>query len=152
MKNRTLKIFLFISLAFNIAFLGGGVLRFIHLRKLPPIHQRIKNSQVRNFMQQRKEMGEPLLSEFHRAKDDFMETLAQENVDEKTLLTKVDTLIAKQIKMERAISKSMIELRKQLSPEEAEKVFGKFRKWMKPPEHFDRDMKRPDSRKRFKNE
>ena len=150
MKNRTIKILLFVSLAFNIAFLGGGVFRFMQMRKFHSIHKRIKNEKARNFMQQRKEMGGPLLREFHQAKDDFMKALAQENVDEETLLAEVDSLIAKQIAMENAISKSMIELRQQLSPEEAKDVFGKFRKWMQPPEHFDRKDKHPDSHRRFK--
>ena len=148
MKNRTIKILLFISLAFNIAFLGGGVFRFMQMRKFSPIHKRIKNDKVRNFMQQKKEMGGPLLHEFHQAKDDLMKALASENVDEDMLLAKVDTLITKQIAMERAISKSMIDLRKQLSPEEAKEVFGKFRKWMQPPEHLNRNMKHPTPHKR----
>lgn len=152
MKNRTVKVLLFISLAFNIAFLGGGILRFIQMRKLPPIHKRIKNEKVRNFMQQRKEIGGPLQQEFHQAKDDFMIALSRENFDEKILSAKVDSLIAKQIKLEKAISKSMIELRQQLSPEEAKEVFGKFRKWMRPPEHLERKDKRPDPHRRFKKD
>ncbi len=122
------------------------------MRKFPPIHKRIKNEKVRNFIQQKKEMGGPLQLEFHQAKDDFMKALAQENIDEEILFAKVDSLISKQIAMEKAISKSMIELRQQLSPEEAKDVFGKFRKWMQPPEHLDRNDKRPDPHRRFKKD
>ncbi|MHA1888084.1 MAG: hypothetical protein DRH79_04045 [Candidatus Cloacimonadota bacterium] len=152
MKNRTIKILLFVSLAFNIAFLGGGVFRFMQMRKFHSIHKRIKNEKARNFMQQRKEMGGPLLREFHQAKDDFMKALAQENINEEMLLVKVDSLIAKQIAMEREISKSMIELRRQLSPEEAKDVFGKLRKWMQSPEHFERKDKHPEPHRRFKRD
>ncbi|MDO9576952.1 MAG: hypothetical protein Q7J16_03625 [Candidatus Cloacimonadales bacterium] len=94
-------------------------------------------------MNKRKELGMPLVEDFHLAKDEFMKALAKENIDEEELQTIIDNLIYKQSMMEKEIGNSMIELRKELSSEEAKEVFGKFRKWMQPPEHMHREKNWP---------
>jgi len=145
MKNHTIKILLIISLAFNIAFLGGGIFRSIKFRKFPPIHERIKNEKVRNFMERRKEIGSPLRRDFYKAKDEFMKALTKPEIDETEMQILIDELIAKQNAMEREVGNSMIELRQQLSDKEAKEIFGKFQRWMQPPEE-----KHPEPRRRLK--
>ena len=143
MKNHTIKILLIISLAFNIAFLGGGIFRSIKFRKLAPIHKRVKNEKVRDFMERRKEIGSPLMQDFHKAKDTFMKALTKPEIDDAEMQILIDELIAKQNAMEREIGNSMIELRQQLSDQEAKEIFGKFQRWMQPPEG-----KHPEPRRR----
>jgi len=136
MSNKTIKILLLISLAFNLAFLGAGVFRFVQMRRFGPIHKRIHNEKVENFLQQRKGDRIKAAREFHKVKDEFLRALANENIDEKELEVMMDSLITKQVLMEKEISRSFIELRKELSPEEARKIFSQFRVMMKPPERF----------------
>ena len=144
MKRRTINILLFVSLAFNIAFLGGGIFRISQMRRFGrPMHERIQNEKVRNFMQMRKDNGEPLVRDFHEAKDELMMTLAKPGIDETELNKLIDNLILKQNLMEDKIGQAMIDLRKELSDEEAEQIFGRFREWMKPPDHFKHDKKSP---------
>jgi len=132
MKRRTIHILLFLSLAFNIAFLGGGVYRFSQMKRFKPMHERIKNEKVRDFMQMRKELGNTLERDFHDAKDDLMKALTKPEIDETELNNLIDIVIEKQSLREKEIGKAMIDLRKELTDEEAEKVFDSFRKWMQP--------------------
>jgi len=147
MKNHTIKILLIISLAFNIAFLGGGIFRSIKFRKNPPIHKRIKNDKVRDFMESRKEIGSPLRRDFQKAKNEFIKALKEPEVDEAEMQILIEELIEKQNVMEREIGNSMIELRQQLSDQEAKEVFGKFQRWMHAPEG-----KHPKPRRRPKKD
>jgi len=139
MKNRTIKILLFVSLAFNIAFLGGGIFRLYMFKNHPPFHERVRNEKVREFMQQKKETGRKLRQDFHKAKDEFMKALSKPEINEAELQTLIDSLIKKQMIMEKELGRSMIDLRRELTNDEAKAVFGKFRQWMKPPEHFRKD-------------
>ena len=143
MKNHTIKILLIISLAFNIAFLGGGIFRSIKFRKLAPIHKRVKNEKIRDFIERRKEIGSPLMRDFQEAKNTFMKALTKPEIDDAEMQILIDELIAKQNAMEREIGNSMIELRQQLSDQEAKEIFGKFQRWMQPPEG-----KHPEPRRR----
>ena len=145
MTNHTVKILLIVSLAFNISFLGGGIFRSIKFRKLSPIHERIKNEKVRDFMEHRKEIGSPLIRDFHKAKNEFMKALTKPEIDEAEMQILIDELIAKQNAMEREVGNSMIELRQQLFDKEAKEIFGKFQRWMQPPEG-----KHPEPQRRSK--
>lgn len=141
MKRRTTHILLFISLAFNIAFLGGGVYRFSQIRRFKPMHERVNNEKVREFMQHRKDTGGRLMHGFHAAKDDLMKALTKPEINEPELNKLIEIVIEKQNLMEREIGEAMIDLRKELSAEEAEQVFSRFREWMQPPDHFKQDEK-----------
>jgi Heavy-metal resistance len=143
MKRRTVNILLFISLAFNIAFLGGGVYRFYQMRQFRPMHERIKNDKVKAFMQERKNLGEPLMRDFHEAKDNLMKALAKPGIDEAELNKLIDIMIEKQNLQEKKVGEALIDLRKELTDEEAEQVFGRFREWMRSPERFQHDRKGP---------
>ena len=143
MKKRAVNILLFISLAFNIAFLGGGVYRFSQMRRFKPMHERIKNDKVRDFMQMRKKLGNTLESDFHKAKDDLMRAFTKPEINESELNELIDNVIEKQSLREKEIGRAMIDLRKELTDEEAEKVFSSFRNWMQPPDHSKRKNKGP---------
>jgi len=151
MKNNTVKILLIISFAFNIAFLGGGIFRSIKFRKQPPIHKRVNNEKVREFMERRKEIGHPLMQDFHKSKNKFMKALTKPEINEAEMQILIDELIEKQVIMEQEIGRSMIELRQQLSDTEAKEVFGKFQRWMQPPEgEHSPEGKHPKPRRRPK--
>ena len=141
MRTKTLNIILVISLAFNIAFLGGSIYRHLTFRRFKPVHQRIHNEKVEEFINRKREQRKMLVQDFHIAKDKFMQALSKDEIDEAELLAIIDTLVFKQGMMEKEIGSSMIELRKEMTPQEARQVFGKFRQWMKPPQHFDHNKK-----------
>lgn len=128
MSKRLLIVLFIVSMAFNIAFVGGVGYHLIISRTA---HQFIPpgiNPQVRNhYLECRKEIT-PLMKEFHESKQEFIHELARKDIDEEKLLNMMENSIEKQTRMERELGLSMIEMRKRLTPEEAEKMFHAFNK------------------------
>ena len=128
MSKRLLIVLFIISIAFNVAFLGGAgyhlvISRMAH-RLIPPGI----NPQVRNhYLECRNEIA-PLMKEFHESKQEFINELARKDIDEEKLHIMLRNSIEKQTRMERELGLSMIEMRKRLTPEEAKKMFHALHK------------------------
>ncbi len=123
MSYKTLKILLFISLIFNIAFLGNYLYhRFVlfpkHQNAYPPLHHRPYFDKMRNF---RREIFEQR-REYLKLRREFLKMLQSPNIDEKELQKKLDEILDKEIQMERNLGKNFIKLRKNMSNQEA-KIF-----------------------------
>lgn len=138
MQKRSFKFLLYISLAFNIAFIGGFVYRYLnapfHQPGLPPEEMK---PPVKDFFFQKRDEIKQFGKDFMDSKKQFLEslTLAEFNEDKSTEL--MQESVEKQILMETEIGKSMIEIRKKMSAEEAEKAFGRMimreKRFEKPP-------------------
>lgn len=126
MSNRTLTILVIISLAFNIAFLGG----FIYMRikgpgtPPPPFFPRQKQSRINQMFFEKREIIKSLTDQNHNDKLSFFKELASENCDNKTLNSKLDKSLQSQYELDKEIGDNLIKLRSNLNPEEAEKIFG----------------------------
>jgi len=127
MSKRTLIIIVIISLAFNLAFIGTFGL--IQLRR----RSFLKNNfgaprELREHFRNRKEHIAPFQHDFHQSKIDFIEELKKPDFNEELLNKMLENAIEKQTALEIELGKSLIELRKEMSFEEAQKFFSKFPK------------------------
>jgi len=128
MSKRVLTTMFIISLAFNIAFVSVfGYHLIINRRALHLIPPDV-NPKVRNHYFEYREEIAPFMKEFHKSKQEFILELTKKDIDEEKLLNMLGNSIEKQMKMERALGLSMIEIRKNLAPEEAQKIFCAFKK------------------------
>lgn len=128
MSNRTLSILVVISLSFNIAFLG--MFLFHRIRgPLSPHDPRELNMppELRDFLMQSREKFKPLRDDFEQSRRILSDALAEEEYDESRLLQLLEETLQKQDVMERAMGMHLIELRKNMTPEQAENFFKKHR-------------------------
>ena len=128
MSNRTLSILVVISLSFNIAFLG--MFLFHRIRgPLPPQDPREFNipPELRDFLMQSREKMKPLREDFETSRRILSDALGEEEYDEAELLKLLEDTLHKQDIMERAMGMHLIELRKNMTPEQAENFFKKHR-------------------------
>lgn len=126
MSKKAILILLFISLAFNLAFLGtflyhrvnfgSGLHGPIHGRPKLPIHCR------EDFRELRKEMGEKH-REYFTARRQFILSLLEKDFDEEQVLERLKNAIEKQTIKEKEIGLSFIKLRKKMTVEEARMFF-----------------------------
>ena len=142
MKSKKLLIVLIlISVMFNFAFVGTFV--FLHIMKISPQHipppflGKIPMHYRGEFHQNRK-MIQPLRKDFIDSKRDFMQSLWEIDFDKELSQTKLTETIEKQVLMEEKLGKSLIDLRENMSDEEAKKMLhrknkiSRFRKkWRK---------------------
>ena len=127
MKNKTYMILFFISLAFNIAFLGNFA---YHRYFLYPHHKKIGDYEscrgtygnrmlgIRERIRQQRRM-------FLSQRREFMRMLREPDVDEKTLKQKLQETLDTEMKMERKIGEDLIKLRMQMDNKEARRFFGR---------------------------
>ena len=127
MSKRTLIIIVIISLAFNLAFIGTFGL--IQLRRRSFLkHKFGPPPELREHFRNRKEHIASFRHDFHQSKIDFIEELKKPDFNEELLYMMLKNAIEKQTAMEIELGKSLIELRKEMSFEEARKFFSKFPK------------------------
>ena len=125
MSKRALTIIVIISLAFNLAFIGTFGLIQLRRRSLlkhkfgpPPV--------LREHFRNRKEHIASFQHDFHQSKIAFIEELKKPDFNEELLNKMLENAIEKQTAMEIELGKSLIELRKEMSFEEAQRFFSKF--------------------------
>jgi len=127
MSKRALTIIVIISLAFNLAFIGTFGL--IQLRRRSFLkHKFGPHPQLKEHFMMRKEHIAPLRYDFHQSKVDFIEELKKPDFNEELLNKMLKNAIEKQTAMEIELGKSLIELRKEMSFEDAQRFFSKFPK------------------------
>ncbi len=124
MSNRTLSILVIISLAFNLAFLGSFVYhRFIAGPHLPPDFPPHPPREFLENIHQNRELIHDCRERFRDAKTDFMKSLHDPDITDEELRIKLDCSIDLLKDLEENIGKTMIEARKNLTPEQREKMF-----------------------------
>ena len=127
MSKRALTIIVIISLAFNLAFIGTFSL--IQLRRRSFLkHEFRPPPELREHFRNRKEHIASFQHDFHQSKIAFIEELKKPDFNEELLNKMMENAIRKQTAMEIELGKSLIELRKEMSFEEAQKFFSKFPK------------------------
>ncbi|HPR17398.1 MAG TPA: hypothetical protein PLD62_04055 [Candidatus Cloacimonadota bacterium] len=123
MRKRGFKYLFFISLTFNIAFLGGIVFHIV-INPFPPgLPPKDMKPPVRDFFFEKKDEMQPLGENFMNSRGDFLNSLRTADFNEEKSLELMQISVQKHMEMEEKIGKSMIELRKKLTQEEAEKMF-----------------------------
>lgn len=128
MSNRTLSILVVISLSFNIAFLG--MFLFHRIRGPIPHHDPREFNmppEMREFLKKSREKFKPLRDDFEQSRRILSDALAEKEYDEAELLLLLEETLQKQDVMERAMGIHLIELRKNMTPEQAENFFRKHR-------------------------
>ncbi len=124
MSNRTLTILVIISLAFNLAFLGSFVYhRYIDGPDGPPDFPRKPPSEFLELIHQNREMIHGCRERFHDAKADFMKSLHDPEITDDELRIKLDRSIDLLKDLEENIGSTMIEARKNMTPEQRQKMF-----------------------------
>ena len=125
MSKRALTIIVIISLAFNLAFIGTfGLIQFRRRSFLK--HTFGPPPELREHFRNRKEHIAPLRYDFHQSKVDFIEELKKPDFNEELLNMMLENAIEKQTAMEIELGKSLIEIRKEMNFEEAQRFFSKF--------------------------
>lgn len=127
MSKRMLTILLFISLAFNLAVLGSVLWLHTHLPK-PPMHSR-DHFERPNLPDHIKELPwDPQLKELRKEYDAdrilLLKELAQADFQESTALALIDSSLAAQGKLEKALANRLLTLRTHMSAEEAKEYFN----------------------------
>ena len=126
--KKFLMILLAISLVFNIAFISVFIYRTVVERPhfAPPPKPELKNyPELKESILEKKREIQPLYREFMQSKRDFMECLREPIFDEDKLKEKLDRTVKKQKNMEQELGKRLIELRKDMTPEEARIFFSR---------------------------
>lgn len=145
MQKRSVTYLLFISLAFNIAFIGGFVYHLVNppfgRQNFPPDNMK---PPVKDFFFQKKEEIQQFDRDFLDCKRTFMESLLEEEFNEEKSLELMQESVQKHMRMESEIGKSMIELRKKITAEEAQRIFGRM---IQPERRFDGPVRRRMNRK-----
>ncbi|MCF7792892.1 MAG: hypothetical protein K9N09_02915 [Candidatus Cloacimonetes bacterium] len=127
MQTRNIKYLLLISLAFNLAFLGGFAYRFF-FAPFPraAIHPHEMRPPARQFFYEKRDELQVCGREFTESKKDFLKSLVAPDFQEEKALEMMRISVEKHMEMETEIGKSMIELRKKMSAEEAKRIFGQM--------------------------
>ncbi len=125
MSKRALTIIVIISLAFNLAFIGTFGLIQLRRKNFFP-HKFGPPRELREHFRNLKNNIAPFRHDFHLSKKDFIEELKKPDFNEEFLHKMLENAIQKQTAMERELGKSLIELRKEMSLEEAQRFFSKF--------------------------
>ncbi|MBW6515538.1 MAG: hypothetical protein K0B81_02845 [Candidatus Cloacimonetes bacterium] len=124
MNSKWKDIILFCSLLFNVI-LAGFILYHVIARPLPrqitpriPINREHLREKHREINLRR--------TEFFEYKQRFMEALAAPDFNESEMSILLDELLEKQNEMEHAICTNLIEIRKNMNAEQAERFFREF--------------------------
>ncbi len=124
MNNRWKNIILICSLLFN-GILAGFIVYHLISQPLPPPHPPRLDIRREHIQKRREEIREHRLN-FIREKEHFMHMLAEPNFAENRLREQLDRLLEKQFEMERVIGSNLIELRKNMDDQQAERFFKEF--------------------------
>lgn len=121
MNNRIKNIILVCSLIFNITFIAFFIQRSCtqEPESRPPREYRAISESGREHFREIRSMR----SSYMAAKRDFLGELSKPDYDTGKLQEKLNNLIAMQKEIEENVGHSLIELRRTLTDEEAEKLF-----------------------------
>jgi len=115
-----------VSLAFNFAFLGGFIYhRWLQRRPPAPLREfkDTRRAELREKMSKFFEANKPYMLEYHESRRLFIESLSKENMDLEASQRLLETAIERQMDMERRIGEHFIEMRKEMTAQEAEQFF-----------------------------
>jgi hypothetical protein len=147
MQKRSFKYILYISLAFNIAFLGGFAYRiFFSPFRHPGFPPPEMKPPVKNFFFEKKDEMQVFGQDFMKCKKKFIDSLAEPEFNEEKSLELMQNSVDKHMIMESEIGKSLIELRKKMSAKEAAKMFGNM---AEQEGRFRKPFEKPFQRRRF---
>ncbi|MCB5258936.1 MAG: hypothetical protein PHN71_01040 [Candidatus Cloacimonetes bacterium] len=126
MSKRLITMLLIVSLAFNLAVLSSII--WLHYRLPHPPHhtgsyERPRLPEHIKSMPMDKELGD-MRREYDEYRIRFMRKLALEDYSEQNLIAIIDSSLAAQHKLEEALGTRLINLRKQMSAEEAFEYFN----------------------------
>ena len=128
MSNRTLTILVLISLAFNLAFMGGAV--YLRLKAGPRVHRitdfRDNHPEFRAFIQNRRQEIKTFRDDFENSRQEYIRMLCQPEINDSLLIRRLNQTIEKQTRMERELGMLMIEMRKMMTPHQACRFFQHF--------------------------
>ena len=130
MLKRTLIILFIISMVFNIAFVSTFIYHRIMMRPrfpehLPPEHPQPHPPEFIEKIEEGKKKIIPLRMEFQESKKVFIEALKSDNFNKEELIKILEKTIENQVKMEKELGIRLIELRKEMNPEQAKKFFSR---------------------------
>ncbi|MBN1948956.1 MAG: hypothetical protein JW784_04360 [Candidatus Cloacimonetes bacterium] len=121
MSNRTLTILVLISLAFNLAFMGGAV--YLRLKAGSRLHRitdfRENHPEFRAFIQGSRQEIKVYRDDFEHSRHEFIRLLCQPEIDDSLLIRTLNLTIDKQNLMERELGMLMIEMRKMMTHHQA---------------------------------
>ncbi|HNX00811.1 MAG TPA: hypothetical protein PLE74_04240 [Candidatus Cloacimonadota bacterium] len=145
MSKKLILILLLVSFAFNLAFIGSFLYWRYQFRhgfaerhqnrdrweqrmgprdgQQPPPPPGLRPRDV-GWMENRKVL-EPFRNKFTSSKVDFFKTLQQPVVNEELLKQKLDTSVKNHNELETQIGLRLIEMRKKMTPQQANDFFGK---------------------------
>ncbi|HCM14915.1 MAG: hypothetical protein WCY87_01365 [Candidatus Cloacimonadales bacterium] len=127
MSKRLITMLLFISLAFNLAVLGSIIWLRLHIPRT--VHrERSRNEWVRLPEHIHHDQNDPEIRqmrvEYDNQKVNLMRSLAGDNYVEKDIIAIIDSSLTAQTNLEKELGHRLLDIRKQMSSEEAEKYFG----------------------------
>ncbi len=124
MNNKWIYIILLCSLMFN-AILAGFIIYHLMTRPLPgPTPPRFDFNRER-MLERHREIG-VRRTEFQEHKLHFINSLASPHFNELASKEELEILLQKQIEMERVIGMNLIDMRKNMNDEQAERFFKEF--------------------------
>ncbi|MCK9557097.1 MAG: hypothetical protein PHO85_06090 [Candidatus Cloacimonetes bacterium] len=127
MSRRITTILLIISLSFNLGFLGSIIWIQLHFPH-PMRHNSTHNEWVRLPEHIRNDRSDPELRRLRVAYDDqrvnLMRALALPNYEEMDVTAIIDSSLTAQTYLEKELGYRLLDIRKQMSAEEAEEYFG----------------------------
>ncbi len=115
-----------VSLAFNFAFLGGFVYHRWLLRRPPAPLREFKDTrrtELKEKMESFFEANKPYMKEYRESRRLFIESLRKEHVDLDASRRLMEAAIERQMDMERRVGEHFIEMRKEMTAQEAEQFF-----------------------------
>ncbi len=127
MNKRILATLLGISLAFNLAVAGSLIwLRITRPPRPPMEHFRSRNNALPAHIDPGWHNPEIInaRNQFTRCKLELMQVLQQEPLDEARALAIIDSSLQNQNRLERQLGERLLNIRKQMTAEEADQYFG----------------------------
>jgi hypothetical protein len=152
MQKRSVQILLIVSLAFNLAFIGFGTLRYFKVQRFsdPRVRFRHAPQVIKEHFREHREIIDPIRDEIDIIRGQFIAELKKPDFDEDRLQEKLDQYLSKQAELERIMGNNFIEIRKNLTAEQVEEFFSRFPN-MKPP-HPEREKFPQSFRQKHEND
>ena len=132
MSKRNTTIALLVSLAFNLAAIGGFIVMRISRPPLPPPPEQRSRTERRMIgsrtdhspIPESKEISD-LRLKFRQTKEEFMRELAKEEPADEKLNEILNRSLDEQMQLERLLGNSLMQQRAAMSPEEAQEYFAR---------------------------